>query len=234
MTIAGRRLLLWDIDYTLVKVPGIGKTWYAEALSAFGSELHTHPDYSGRTERAITIDALSDHGIEPTEENIQRLWSELIRLSAASRSTFPDIGQALDGAAATLVTAAAHGAVQTLVTGNLPEISLHKCAAFGLDEHLDLEIGGYGTHSVHRHELVLHAVEAAEVKHGCHFAPEQVLVIGDTPNDVRAARDSGVIAVAVATGHHHADALLAAGAHVVLPDLADPTAVSRALLGKGS
>ncbi len=66
--------------------------------------------------------------------------------------------------------------MQTLVTGNLPEISLHKLTAFGLEEHLDLELGGYGTLSTHRPDLVPHTIAAAVAKHGDRFAPEQVFV----------------------------------------------------------
>ena len=57
------------------------------------------------------------------------------------------------------------------------------------------------------------------------------LVIGDTPNDVRAAGDNGAVSVAVATGHFSAEELRSAGAHTVLPDLADTDAVRAAVLG---
>jgi phosphoglycolate phosphatase-like HAD superfamily hydrolase len=223
--------MLWDIDHTLVDYTGIGRSWYVSALRAMGVELHTHPDYSGRTERAISTDALASHGVEPTEDNIQRLWRELITLTEEAAGTLHQAGRALDGASAALAAMAEHGAVQTLVTGNLPEISRHKLSPFDLDEHLELEIGGYGSLSVHRPDLVPHAVAAAAAKHGTRFAPEQVVIIGDTPHDVRAALDHGAVAVAVATGHYSADELAAAGAHTVLPDLADPESVRQALLG---
>lgn len=227
----GRRLLLWDIDHTLVDFAGVGRSWYEAALRAMGTDLHTHPDYAGRTERAISTDVLVGHGLEPTEENLQRLWRELIALADAAGDTLHSDGCALDGAADALAAAAGRDAVQTLVTGNLPEISRHKLAPFGLDEHLDLAIGGYGSLSAHRPDLVPYAVAAAAAKHGTPFAPEQVVVIGDTPHDVRAALANGAVAVAVATGHYGEAELAAAGAHTVLPDLADPESVHRALFG---
>lgn len=224
--------MLWDIDHTLVSLPGIGKSWYASAMGALGWDLNIHPDYSGRTERAISTDVLTSHGIEPTEANIQRLWKELIKLSDADRSTFSQIGHALEGALSTLAAAAELGAVQTLVTGNLPEISLHKLTAFGLDQHLELEIGGYGSLSLHRHDLVLHAIPATEAKHRCRFTPDRVVVIGDTPNDVRAALNSGVVAAAVATGRYSAQELTDAGADIVFTDLSEPDVVSKSLLAR--
>ncbi|HWD07017.1 MAG TPA: haloacid dehalogenase-like hydrolase [Amycolatopsis sp.] len=230
-TTRSHRLVLWDIDHTLVEYIGVGTSWYATALTAMGSELRRRPDYGGRTERAISTDVLTLHGIEATEENIQRLWAELITAADEASATLPEAGRALEGAAEALSEVAGHGAVQTLVTGNLPEISVLKLAAFGLDEHLELEIGGYGSLSAHRPDLVPHAVAAAAAKHGTTFAPADVVVIGDTPDDVKAALDNGAVAVAVATGNYGADVLAAAGAHTVLPDLTDLDAVRRAVLG---
>jgi phosphoglycolate phosphatase-like HAD superfamily hydrolase len=227
------RLVLWDIDHTLVDYTGLGATWYAAALAATtGAELTTYPDFGGRTERAISTDLLIAHDIEPTEELLQELWKALIAESERAVEHLPTSGRALPGAAAALTAFAGHGGVvQSLVTGNLPEISRHKLAAFGLDEHLDLEIGGYGTLSAHRPDLVPHAVAQAVAKHGTPFAADAVVVIGDTPNDVEAALAHGAIAIAVATGHYPAAELRAAGAHTVLPDLADTEAVRTAVFG---
>ncbi|GAA4531235.1 haloacid dehalogenase-like hydrolase [Amycolatopsis samaneae] len=227
------RLVLWDIDCTLVRYPGVGTAWYAAALSAAaGVTLSEQPDFGGRTERAISTDILTLHGIEPTEEMIQRLWAELIAASARADGTLHTDGHALPGAAEALTALAGHdGVVQTLVTGNLPEVSRVKLAAFGLHEHLDLDIGGYGSLSAHRPDLVPHAVARAAAKHGTAFAADAVVVIGDTPNDVEAALHHGAVAVAVATGTYDADELRAAGAHTVLADLTDVAAVRTAVLG---
>lgn len=226
-----KRLVLWDIDHTLVDFTGLGSAWYATALAATtGTELVTFPDFGGRTERAISTDLLTAHGIEPTEELLEALWLALIAESERSVGRLPASARALPGAAEALTDFAGHdGVVQSLVTGNLPEISRHKLVAFGLHEHIDLEIGGYGTLSAHRPDLVPHAVARAAAKYGEEFGA--VVVIGDTPNDVEAALDHGAVAVAVATGHYSAEVLHAAGAHTVLPDLADTDAVRTAVLG---
>ncbi|SDR88773.1 HAD family hydrolase [Microlunatus soli] len=223
------RLVLWDIDHTLVDLAGIGRSWYESALRAMDVELHTHPVYAGRTERAISTDALLAHGIEPSEDNIRTLWTYLIQLSEGSRDSLADVGRALDGSATIIAELDRLGVAQTVVTGNLPEISRHKLIAFGLEQHLDLEIGGYGTISDDRSALVTHAINAASAKYGM-FTPDQVVVVGDTPNDVRAATENGAVAVAVATGHYGVEELTAAGATVVLADLADLDAARNAIL----
>lgn len=227
------RLVLWDIDQTLVDLRGVGAAWYTTALAEVaGVELRALPNFGGRTERAISADILTSHGVEPTEENVRKLWLALIAVSESHAPTLSSSGRALPGAKDALNAFATHGGiVQTLVTGNLPEISVHKLTAFELHEHVDFEIGGYGSLSAHRPDLVPAAVGQASAKHGTEFAPESVVVIGDTPDDVRAALDNGAVAVAVATGQFSAEELADAGAHTVLGDLSDLVAVRAAVLG---
>jgi phosphoglycolate phosphatase-like HAD superfamily hydrolase len=227
------RLLLWDIDHTLVDFAGLGAAWYAAAFTAAtGATLRVDPVFGGRTERATTTELLISNGFEAEEETVQALFKALVAESERAAHRFATEARVLPGAAEALTAFAGHGdVVQSLVTGNLPEISRHKLAAFGLDEHLDLAIGGYGTLSVHRPDLVPHAVALAAAKRGTPFDADAVVVIGDTPNDVRAALDNGALAIAVATGLYTAEELRAAGAHTVLPDLADINAVRAAVLG---
>jgi phosphoglycolate phosphatase len=226
----GKRLVLWDIDQTLIDLRGAGRAWYAHALSeVLGITMTGMPSFFGRTERAITAEVLAAHGVQPDEDLIRRVWVALV---AVSEATLPDLaarGLALPGAADALTGLAAHGeVVQSLVTGNLREIAWHKLSAFDLHAHVDFDLGGYGSLSAHRPDLVAHAVGQAVSRHG---EPEAVIVIGDTPHDVEAALTHDAVAVAVATGRFSATELREAGAHVVLPDLADCSAVLTAVLG---
>jgi phosphoglycolate phosphatase len=108
-----------------------------------------------------------------------------------------------------------------------------KLAALGLRDGLDLCIGAYGDDHEERAELVHVARRRAAAVHGRaldSFAGPATVVIGDTPLDVEAALATGARAVGVATGSYSAGELALAGAHVVLPDLTDTTAVVQALL----
>lgn len=222
-------LVLWDIDLTLIDARGLGHTWYRTALQAVtGLKLVHVPSFPGRTERAITLELLALHDLEPTDELVDRLHKELVAVATREADLLPAHGHALPGAAAVLEALAGHeNVVQSLVTGNLVEIARFKLAAFGLDTHLDFEIGGYGTLSEHRPELVLEAVRLAGAKHGKQFA---AVVVGDTPHDVDAALHHGALAVGVATGRSSAAELAKAGAHVVLDDLSDTEAALAAIL----
>ncbi|CRK58550.1 Haloacid dehalogenase-like hydrolase [Alloactinosynnema sp. L-07] len=224
-------LVLWDIDLTLVDYSGIGKLWYGQAVNAvLGVDIEHVPLFPGRTERSLTAEILTAHGAELSEDNIQRMFAELVRL--ADEADLASLGRALPGAAAILEALANRAdVVQSLVTGNLPELADRKLTPFGLHDYVDFEIGGYGSLSEHRHDLVSAAMAAAGGKHGTTFAPRSVVVIGDTPHDVEAALHHGAVGVGVATGRHTAADLTAAGAHLVLDDLSDTPAVLSGLLG---
>ncbi|GLZ40067.1 haloacid dehalogenase-like hydrolase [Actinokineospora sp. NBRC 105648] len=226
-------LVLWDIDLTLVDYSGLGKLWYDQvALAVLGVELAHVPAFPGRTERSIAVEVLEAHGVEWTEDHVERMFAELVAIAAAARPELPELGRALPGAAAILRALDERAdVVQSLVTGNLPQLADYKLAPFGLEHYLDLSVGGYGSLSTDRHELVSAAIRAAEAKYGARFAPGSVVVIGDTPHDVTAALHHGAVAVGVATGRHSAAELADSGAHLVLTDLSDTAAVLAALLG---
>jgi phosphoglycolate phosphatase len=122
------------------------------------------------------------------------------------------------------------GVLQSLLTGNIEPNAEVKLGAFGLGRHLDFEVGAYGSDHHMRGELVVIARRKAEGKHGLRIDPGQVVLVGDTPLDVAAAREGGARAVGVATGPFGEEALREAGADAVLADLTDPDAVAAALL----
>ena len=221
------RLVLWDIDQTLVDLRGVGREWYARVVpEVTGTAFAGMPPFFGRTERAITAEVLKLHGIEPDEETVRKVWAGLVAASEQAMPALAERGLVLPGAAAALTgLASAGGAVQSLVTGNLREVAWHKLAAFDLHRHLDFEIGGYGSLSEHRPDLVAHAVSLAG------FVPDAVVVIGDTPHDVEAALAHDAVAVGVATGRFSGEDLRDAGAHTVLADLSDTPAVLEVVLG---
>ncbi len=63
------------------------------------------------------------------------------------------------------------------------------------------------------------------------FAGQDVVVIGDTPNDIACGRAAGARTVAVATGPFSVAELHEHGADVVLESLADTEAAVAAILG---
>ncbi len=214
-------LVLWDIDHTLIETRGVGRGIYERAFPvATGKPLRELATVSGRTELDIMRESLRRNGIEPTDEAIHRLARALIQGHEAARNELADRGRALPGAAATLAALAADDLVhQSVLTGNLREVARIKLEVFGLDVYLDLEAGAYGEDNPERAQLVRYAQGRAAKRFNILFDDAHTVLIGDTPNDVRAALQAGVHVIGVATGSSDREELRRAGATVVLTEL---------------
>jgi phosphoglycolate phosphatase-like HAD superfamily hydrolase len=225
-----RTLVLWDIDLTLVDYSGIGRRWYADALAEIAGVPIAHlPSFPGRTERSLAREFLTAHGFEHSDEQVERFFAALTALAEQDRPSLPRLGRALAGAQEILAELSTREhVVQSLVTGNLPVLASYKLEAFDLHHHIDFEIGGYGSLSEHRHDLVEAAISQAKSKHSTEF--ESVVVIGDTPHDVAAGLHHGTTTVGVATGRYTVEELTESGAHVALQDLSDTSSVAKILL----
>jgi phosphoglycolate phosphatase len=224
-----RTLVLWDIDLTLLDLRRLGGRWFRQALfEVTGREMGAAPPFGGRTDRWIAMRLLAGVGVEPSDDLIEALHAAVVRIADADRQRMTDVGIMLPGVPEVLKELAARpDVVQTLVTGNLRPIAGFKVDAFGLGEYLDLEIGGYGGSSEERSVLVADALAGTRQQHDGDFS---VVVVGDTPHDVHAALAHQARAVGVATGNYPQDALVAAGAHVVLPDLGDTARALAAIM----
>jgi phosphoglycolate phosphatase len=225
------RLVLWDVDHTLVDSGGVGERLYERAFrTVLGQPLEQLAAMTGRTDRAIIAETLTRHGLDPTAARLNDFYVALTAAAHELRDDMRAQGRALPGAQEAINALARVGTVQSVVTGNLPGIAEIKLAAFGLTRHLDLEIGGYGSDGDTRPPLIRVAMSRAEAKYGRHVPPEHVVVIGDTPLDVAAARQVGAAMVAVASGGSSIQALQAAGARPVLPDLTDTDTLVKLVL----
>lgn len=220
------RLVMWDVDSTLLRDHGRCYGAYIAAFTAHtGHEFAASLATGGRTDRWITTEVFTRHGLEPatTPDGYDAFFARYAA-EVAALPPGPGPAVALPGVAAVLAALHARDdVVQTLVTGNIAPVAVAKVANVGLDRWLDTTIGGYGEDHEIRADLVRASRARAEAAHGP-FADADVLVVGDTEHDVTAALDCGVVAVAVATGRATVAELAAAGAHHVLPDLADTAA----------
>src|SRR5436305_7749579 len=196
------RLVMWDVDSTLLRDNGRCYRAYVTAFTAHtGQEFAAELATGGRTDRWITTEVFAQHGLEPatTPDGYAEFFAGYAA-EVAALPPGPGPAVALPGVAEVLAALHARGdVVQTLVTGNIGPVAVAKVAGVGLERWLDTTIGGYGEAHEIRAELVRAARARAEAVHGP-FADADVLVVGDTEHDVTAALDCGVVAVAVATG----------------------------------
>lgn len=221
-------LVLWDVDHTLIENAGVSKEIYAAAfteLAGVGPRVAARTE--GRTDRLIMREMFRDHRLDVPE------WPAVeAALEAAGSERLEELrrrGRALPGVRELLKAASAHqGWISSVLTGNIEANARVKLLAFGLDPLVDFAAGAYGADADDRADLVAVARERARRARGLPTGAAVVLV-GDTPRDVEAARTSGAHVVAVATGIHSDAELASAGADVVLPDLADAEAAVRLL-----
>jgi phosphoglycolate phosphatase len=214
-------LVLWDIDHTLIATRGVGSQVYAEAFRAVtGHTLDAMPPLAGRTEPVIFREALKLHGITDPGDLFSQFADAQARGYTEHATQLREIGHALPGAADALRDLAQHrDIVQSVLTGNTRPSAEIKLRVFELDTYIDMDAGAYGTDADIRADLVPIARHRAETAFRTRFDPTATVLIGDTTNDVQAARHSGARIIAVATGSDSAADLAAAGATTVLQDL---------------
>jgi phosphoglycolate phosphatase len=226
-------LVLWDIDHTLIETRGVGGRIYANAFrKVTGQRLGEMPALSGRTEPVIFREALKVHGITDTGDLYHQFAAEQAHGYAERMDELRRQGRALPGALDALRELADRpDIIQSVLTGNTRKAAQLKLQTFDLDQYLDLEIGAYGTDDDTRANLVKIARQRASTAHGVPFDSATTVLIGDTPNDVIAARDGGAQIIAVATGSDSAADLAAAGADTVLDGLTQTDDLLSAIYG---
>ncbi len=232
------RLVLWNIDLTLVDVARVTRAAYAEAFPAVaGRPLVKLPQVAGRSESEIFFDALALNGADVSaggtaEGLLEPFSAALFTALEARRADLDREGQLLPGAAeAVAAVAKLDGVVQTVLTGSSKPSAMLKLHAFGLDSYVDFDIGGYGSEAYPKGTLLRVARQRAAEKHGVTFGEGAAVYVADSPRDVDAARIGGARSLAVASGRASAAELRDAGADAVLPDLTD-TAGLTALIAR--
>ena len=229
-------LVLWDVDGTLVRTRGarISVNAFLRALAQVAdltADLAYPTDAGGKTDEQLALEVLLAAAFdEPAARALlpgfgsaylKTLEAEVEQLRADLRVLpgVPEALQALQDA----------GVQQALLTGNLEPIARLKLTCVDLEGYFAFDVGAYGSDHADRTRLVPVARERAAAVLGS--APEQVVVIGDTPRDIACARAGGARAIAVATGNYSPDDLRQHAPDVLLEDLRDTQAVLRAISG---
>ncbi len=222
------RILLWDIDGTLIRStrPGGYKVYTIPVLEEIFGTSGRLADMrvSGMTDLQIVFEALSDAGISQ-EEILARAEVLVARLTEEARRVTGNgvkFFELLPGVRETLEALAAHPRYESaLLTGNIKPMAELKMELVGLDRFFTLP-GAFGEESHNRRDLPASAAERIRKHLQMDLAPEQFIVIGDTPNDIDCAHHFGARAVAVGTGRFYStEEILEHKPDKFLPDLSD-------------
>jgi phosphoglycolate phosphatase len=226
------RLVLWDIDHTLIDTGGVGSEVFSSAFEMItGKPLGEMPDPTGLTEQAIFEKACQSSGVEKADA----LFEDFAEAQAAEYQRrareLHDRGRILPGVLDVLVDLGHRDdVVSTVLSGNPRAAGSAKLEAFGLHRYLDLEVSAGGDDDAHRPALVPIVWRRAQEKHGVSFGPHNTVVVGDSPADIATAQANRCRVIAVATGKTSALDLAREHPDVVLPDLADTESLLEDLL----
>jgi phosphoglycolate phosphatase-like HAD superfamily hydrolase len=226
--------ILFDIDGTLVRAGGAGRRAVVAALEAHGGPVDDRVremKFDGMTDRLIVREALAFTGAPFSEAACDAILARYVAALELELVEAPGF-RVLPGADQTLRALAARATPYGLCTGNVAAGARLKLRRGGLDGHFDWSSAGphgFAEDGEARELLVAAAVARVSARLARPVRPAEVLIVGDTPRDVSAARAVGCAVLGVATGNFDAAALAACGPDAVAETLED--AVARRLLG---
>jgi phosphoglycolate phosphatase len=194
------RLVLFDIDGTLILTGGAGMKAFAEAFSEeFDLPQATEGmDFAGRTDRGLACQVFRANHIEPTQANFEKFTEAYTQrlakyLPADNTQPLPGVVELLDA-----IEAMAAPPVLGLLTGNLPLGAELKLTHYHLWHRFEFD--AFGDTTEDRNEIAQYAFENAQGQFP-NLIPSEILIIGDTPADIHCAQSINARVLAVATGN---------------------------------
>jgi phosphoglycolate phosphatase-like HAD superfamily hydrolase len=215
-------IVLFDIDGTLVSTGGAGRDAYEAAFADEFGEDHglLEFSFSGMTDPLIIRRGLDAAGREVTSGLVDAIVERYVENlgQAIEASTGYTVYPGVDELVSTLL--ARDGVAVGLGTGNIERGARMKLRPAGLSEHF--AFGGFGSDATERADLLRAGAGRGAERLGRPLEQTRVVVIGDTPRDVRAAHKIGAECLAVDTGSTDTDAIRESDPDLLVPDLRAP------------
>lgn len=207
------RLVLFDIDGTLVHTGGAGTKAFSKTFSHV-FDLHHGTErikFAGRTDVSLVREFFQIHGVHESPENFNRFfenyvfWLEHV-IAQSTGGECAGITNFITG-----LLALPQPPMLGLLTGNIQLGAEIKLRRFNLWEFFVM--GGFADDHEDRNHIAVAALQRGRRVLDAHLRPQEIVVIGDTPFDVRCGKFIGAKTLAVATGgssyselkHHAAD-----------------------------
>ncbi|PYO49587.1 MAG: hydrolase [Gemmatimonadetes bacterium] len=227
------RLVLFDIDGTLLNSGGMGRAAMQRALGlVFGSPGNPSYRYDGKTDKQIVRDVMRLEG--HTDEHIDARMEKLIELYLDGLREGAKSGKfnvrPLEGVVPLLdALGERKDVVLGLLTGNVEPGARIKLTAAGIDPNR-FRVNAFGSDHEHRPELPAIARRRAGETLGLDIAGDRLVVIGDTPADIECGRSLGARAIGVASGHYTVEQLQSHKPYAVFPSLKNTQHVLETIL----
>ena len=191
-----RKLVLFDIDGTILLTAGAGRRAIVAALTeevgrraAFDDDPVRRQDRSpdrGRDARGGGAAGAARIGPGPARSADRYVALSRARAGAAHR---PHHAHARACTSCSTGSRREHGVVLGLLTGNLAEGAALKLRSGGIDPER-FRVGAYGSDAAHRPDLPPIAARRAEAIFGRVPRGAEVVIIGDTPADIACGQAS--------------------------------------------
>jgi phosphoglycolate phosphatase-like HAD superfamily hydrolase len=215
-----KRLLLFDIDGTLIHSGGAGvhalKSAFTERFDII-DDLHDI-EIAGMTDSGIVVSILNKHKIPATNENVSAFLDSYVHFLSLELPR--RVGNLLPGVLELLekLKSRPH-LVLALLTGNVSRGAQLKLEHYGVWHFF--EFGAFADDHHDRNRLGTVARARAKEKHGRRFSASEIDVIGDTPRDIACGKAFGARTIAVATGTWSRDRLAKYRPDFLIDDLSD-------------
>jgi phosphoglycolate phosphatase len=218
-----RKLLLFDVDGTLILTGGLAAGLMAEAVSrVIGSPIQWNiTDFVGNTDRSIIQTLLRRNGaIEPMladmTENVLEMYLQNLKIKLKDNS----VVQILPGVKPLLRALKKDDRFAlALLTGNVEAGARIKLAKNKIIDYFP--VGAFGNDALKREYLPPFAIQRAEKHFNCFFDKKDIWIIGDSANDIKCAQANHLRSFAVATGHMKLEELKTYHPTALISDLKD-------------
>ena len=223
-----KKLVLFDLDGTLVNAGGAGRTSLRKAIKElYGVEPEfDHSLISGRTDldNFSIVYSLIKKGKKPTAAEMKKMKAKYLEIlptevHAVVRCKKYDLIPGVEKFLKML--AKDKDVILGLGTGNLEEGAKIKLEPSKLGSYFT--VGGYGEDGQTRQQMLQAAVKRAAKKFKTKMEPDQVYVIGDTPRDICAAKNCGFHSAVLTNGFGDAQKIQRAAAELETKDFNDLT-----------
>lgn len=224
-----KKLILWDIDGTIIVSHGAGVRAMEKALiKRFGVTCDLgRIDWAGRTDSWITGEVFRHVGLPDTPQNTHDYLEAYLELLPAELREGRQ-GQVLPGVLELLEQLHQRkDLAQGLLTGNLRRGAELKLTHYKVWHYF--EFGAFADDSPRRNDLGPHALRRAKERHAVEFDPINTFIIGDTPHDIECGKVIGARTIGVATGRHSVADLAAHAPTAVFINFADTAAFLRVI-----
>lgn len=218
------KLLLWDIDGTILNTDGLGREAINSALSYLFSRKAEFPAIAmaGRTDKQILQEYLESENLPQKHLNnylrkLRRRYAAELRknLNNGLHSSRPYLYKNIHDVLLRYHQNPVYA--NALLTGNFRKTARYKLDHFDLWKYFDT--GAFGDDSHIRENLVPIAIKRASRKWKTSFQPSEVYVIGDTPRDIQICKPWHINSIAVATGLFTLEELQSENPDFLIPDL---------------